>query len=717
MRSTLLVVSRTCGSSCRCDIPYPAAAATATLTAAPSRITAPAMRSLFATGNPTQASLLATTTWVATPWARRRPCRHGPTAVAAATSGPGRRRNGPGVGAGNGGDSTRCNDGNGQSTTTIASSSSNSSSSGREVSVAPLRLVGIPGKGRGVVATRNLSPGELLLVCRPLALVQGPLPAPVQQQQRPQQQQQVEEEDVGADSRRSFQQRSPTAAPAAAAGATRGANARLSSAASAGASGPASAPSSAVAAAAMAVCSEAALVAELQRLQWGPIQAQILAFLYRGAQQPITPIGSRPGPSAAAPDRSAAAAAGDGDGSSSGALPLDLADLTDPWESSWPAGGSAAAAADSAEAPSGAAAGAQAAAPTHGSGLPAEQLAVVVRLNATGLPSDDVLLARLYDKPNLSFIGLWPAHAMLNHSCAPNAVAVVCGSQLVIRCCAPVPPGGEVVITYAGALGLGPLALRRAMLERNHRFRCTCARCTVEEQVPRELAQLWSDIVLLASQQLQPRLVAAATALRASGAATGASTGSSSSSSNTSNSSVDDSGAEGAGSGGGAAAASAAAAALPALLDIRGQVAKCCSLFEETLGQLAPSPQEALWLPALRDTGPLRSAARDSGRGGGGGVCCCVFTAIPISGGGGGGSCPGATAGVGGGRCRTQRGCSGALAGARRPAGPTAAGAAAAAAAADGGAGSARAGVPAVGGVSGRAVGVPEASGGGQRRQ
>lgn len=51
------------------------------------------------------------------------------------------------------------------------------------------------------------------------------------------------------------------------------------------------------------------------------------------------------------------------------------------------------------------------------------------------------------------------------------AVAVVSGGVLSLRCCAPVPAGGELCITYAGALGLGPLPLRRALLERNHRFR------------------------------------------------------------------------------------------------------------------------------------------------------------------------------------------------------------------------------------------------------
>ncbi|GIL77358.1 hypothetical protein Vretimale_2814 [Volvox reticuliferus] len=419
---------------------------------------------------------------------------------------------------------------------------------GRRGSLAPLRLVDIPGKGRGVVATRKLSPGELLLVCGPLALVQGPAQTMVQV---PQQQ----SAKVGA---RRTQQR-PT------------------SVANAGAIGPDGVTSWVPKAAAS--ISEAALVSELQRLEWSPRQAQILAFLYRGVQEPVST--GRPTPRRGVPATAAAEAEA---ADNAGGVVLDLTDLTDPWD-----GGDPFAIATT---PSAAVSTRQAVTGTsltHRSGLMAEQLAAVVRLNATGLPSDDVLLAKLYGRPNHSFIGLWPAHAMLNHSCAPNAVAVVSGSELFIRCCAPVPAGGEVCITYSGALGLGPLPLRRALLERNHRFRCMCPRCMAEERVPRELAQLWSDIMMLASQQLQPQLVAAAAALRVS-----------SRNGNGSSKSGNAGGPSSATSGQTttAASATAAAAVLPSLLDVRGQVAKCFGLFEETLGQLSLSPQEALWLQA-----------------------------------------------------------------------------------------------------------------------
>ncbi|GIL63584.1 hypothetical protein Vafri_17623 [Volvox africanus] len=416
---------------------------------------------------------------------------------------------------------------------------------GRQGSLAPLRLVDIPGKGRGVVATRKLNPGELLMVCRPLALVQGPAqtPVPVPQQQPAK---------VGA--RRTQQQ--PTSP--AGAGAT-GSDGVGFGVPKAGAS-----------------ISEAALVSDLQRLEWRNPQTRVLAFLYRGVQQSEST--GRSAPRRAFPVTAAAAA------DSAGGVILDLTDLTDPWDSGEPSASASATTPAAAMSAGPAVTGASVA---QGAGLMADQLAAVVRLNATGLPSDDVLLAKLYGRPNHSFIGLWPAHAMLNHSCAPNAVAVVSGSELFIRCCAPVPAGGEVCITYSGALGLGPLPLRRALLERNHRFRCRCPRCAAEERVPRELAQLWSDIVMLASQQLQPQLMAAAAALRVSNKVGG------DGNFNNATSGVSTTAASAT-----AASATAAAAALPALLDVRGQVAKCFGLFEETLGQLSLSPQEELWMQA-----------------------------------------------------------------------------------------------------------------------
>ncbi|KAG2498325.1 hypothetical protein HYH03_003585 [Edaphochlamys debaryana] len=396
-----------------------------------------------------------------------------------------------------------------------------------------VQLVELPGKGRGLVAVRNLQPGDLVLSCRPLALVQAAVATsaltgrPVAQA-------------------RSASSPSPPQRPA-------------GSAAAASAAAAAAAPKGAASGGA---CSEAALVAELQRLTWGPRQTRLLTSMYRGVSD------AKPAGSSARP--TAATYAATGAPGITASPNLDLKDLADPWGTA-----QAAAAPAGPSAAGGAASGLES--QTSAPPLTPEELAAVVRLNATGLPSDDVLLGKLYGITNMSYIGLWPAHAMINHSCAPNAVAVVSGGLLCVRCVAPVPAGSELSISYAGALGLGPLLLRRALLERNHRFRCTCARCHAEELVPRELAQLWADIVMLVSQQLQPRLAPAAAALSRAGAQRPT---------------------PGAPAPSAAATAAAAAAVLPALLDVRGQLAKCCGLFEETLGQLAPPPQEALWLQA-----------------------------------------------------------------------------------------------------------------------
>ncbi|KAG2440164.1 hypothetical protein HXX76_004277 [Chlamydomonas incerta] len=390
----------------------------------------------------------------------------------------------------------------------------------------PLQLVAIPGKGRGVVAARPLSPGELLLTCRPLALVQGP--------SRP------------------------------------------------GGSGSSSSG-----------VNEAALVEALLKLEWPPRQAHILDSLFRGAAPP---------PSLAPGGKGGAAGRGSHGGSSDSCTDVSLAELADPW--GFLGDGSSTAALSGSTGSSSPAA----VSPAMGGERPScpltpQQLAAAVRLNATGLPADDALLAALRrlaasgsssdgngssskgaGAGGQAFIGLWPAHAMFNHSCAPNAVAVVSDGVLTLRCCAPVPAGGELCITYAGALGLGPLPLRRALLERNHRFMCSCARCRAEERLPRELTQLWTDIVMLASQSLQPNILAAAAAMKQpppqqqqqpqqppKGGQKRADAG--------------------AGAGG-------LQQALAVLLDVRSQAAKCMGLFEETLGQLAPSPQEALWLQA-----------------------------------------------------------------------------------------------------------------------
>lgn len=54
-----------------------------------------------------------------------------------------------------------------------------------------------------------------------------------------------------------------------------------------------------------------------------------------------------------------------------------------------------------------------------------------------------------------SCAGLWPELALLNHSCAPNAIVVVVGGAAYVRAARPIVEGEEVVVSYLGEGGFG----------------------------------------------------------------------------------------------------------------------------------------------------------------------------------------------------------------------------------------------------------------------
>jgi SET and MYND domain-containing protein len=72
-------------------------------------------------------------------------------------------------------------------------------------------------------------------------------------------------------------------------------------------------------------------------------------------------------------------------------------------------------------------------------------------------------------------IGLYPAAALLNHSCAPNAIASFTGSSLVVRTTQPVAAGEQVTISYTDVAAPSPM--RRAQLQEGYFFDCACGRC------------------------------------------------------------------------------------------------------------------------------------------------------------------------------------------------------------------------------------------------
>jgi SET and MYND domain-containing protein len=72
-------------------------------------------------------------------------------------------------------------------------------------------------------------------------------------------------------------------------------------------------------------------------------------------------------------------------------------------------------------------------------------------------------------------IGLYPLAAMMNHSCAPNAVASFRGRAYELRLLSDVPAGTELCVAYAELAA--PPALRRADLRARYFFDCGCSQC------------------------------------------------------------------------------------------------------------------------------------------------------------------------------------------------------------------------------------------------
>ena len=136
------------------------------------------------------------------------------------------------------------------------------------------------------------------------------------------------------------------------------------------------------------------------------------------------------------------------------------------------------------------------------------QLQQIVSENAYSEPAEDAGAAALRELTPESVTGLWPEFSLLNHSCSPNAVAVVVGQQLLLRATAPILGGEEVTVSYLGKERFAPVARRRAMLQGFYGFHCQCERCMCEQKTfpTRYYPQ---DAVLLG---LEPE-TAAATAL------------------------------------------------------------------------------------------------------------------------------------------------------------------------------------------------------------
>ena len=82
-------------------------------------------------------------------------------------------------------------------------------------------------------------------------------------------------------------------------------------------------------------------------------------------------------------------------------------------------------------------------------------------------------------------VGLYPAAALINHSCDPNCViAYDCdrtGARCLVRAIKDIPPGEELTISYIEVNQT--VQARRASLQETFFFDCRCPSCESEQQV------------------------------------------------------------------------------------------------------------------------------------------------------------------------------------------------------------------------------------------
>eukprot|EP00049_Salpingoeca_infusionum_P005855 m.97893 g.97893 ORF g.97893 m.97893 type:complete len:582 (+) comp13113_c1_seq2:2686-4431(+) len=106
----------------------------------------------------------------------------------------------------------------------------------------------------------------------------------------------------------------------------------------------------------------------------------------------------------------------------------------------------------------------------------AEALALIAgQMNRNGYSLRDLA------SPNKTIsIGIYPAIAMVNHSCSPNcAVVSTPGGTVTVRALRPIAAGDEVTVSYVDLLQ--PRAQRRAELMQTKEFTCHCLRCDVPD--------------------------------------------------------------------------------------------------------------------------------------------------------------------------------------------------------------------------------------------
>ncbi|KIZ01465.1 hypothetical protein MNEG_6495 [Monoraphidium neglectum] len=189
-----------------------------------------------------------------------------------------------------------------------------------------------------------------------------------------------------------------------------------------------------------------------------------------------------------------------------------------------PAGGGAAPAAvlparEQLEAAAAALAGAGGDTPQAPIDLPLGALYAVVNANCTGEEFEDPVLCALRGSASCGHLGLWPAAALANHSCCPNAVGYAIGDRWVLRAAEPLVQGAEVTVSYLGSLITAPYEERQAELQEKYGFACGCPRCKAEQRAGGALLQLQAAIYKECEDEVGPALEAAVEDGDADGAA------------------------------------------------------------------------------------------------------------------------------------------------------------------------------------------------------
>jgi len=110
-------------------------------------------------------------------------------------------------------------------------------------------------------------------------------------------------------------------------------------------------------------------------------------------------------------------------------------------------------------------------------------------------------------------VGIFPAAALINHSCTPTAVQTFAGRTLRVRAIQALNPQDEVTISYLDLAD--PLHLRHKELEERYFFKCACPLCALAAQDATALPahELDKEAVTASGAHVQIALDLAATAL------------------------------------------------------------------------------------------------------------------------------------------------------------------------------------------------------------